>query len=106
MKKMVPNGSPLSTWLVTWSADVSNKFRVEGSGRTAYELTTQHNCKHVVVGFGENVHFQHTQVDKNQYKKDVGMFLGMIERCNTYLTGTSEGICASPHIMKFQDDRA
>ena len=47
-------------------------------------MTTQHKCKHVVVGFGEKVHFQHTQVDKNQYKKDVGMFLGMIERCNAY----------------------
>ena len=71
MKKTVPNGSPLSTWLVTWSADVINKFRVQGNGRTAYELTTQHKCKHVVVGFGEKVHFQHTQVDKSQYKKDV-----------------------------------
>jgi hypothetical protein len=106
MKKTVPNGSPLSTWLVTWSADVINKFRVQGNGRTAYELTTQHKCKHLVVGFGEKVHFQHTLVDKNQYKKDVGMFLGMVVRCNTYLIGTSEGIYASPHVMKFQDDQA
>ena len=30
----------------------------------------------------------------------------MIERCNTYLIGTSEGIYASPHIMKLQDDQA
>ena len=34
------------------------------------------------------------------------MFLGMIERCNTYMIGTSDGIYASSHIMKFQDDRA
>ena len=34
------------------------------------------------------------------------MFLGMIDRSNTYLVGTSEGIYASPHIMKFQDDQA
>ena len=30
----------------------------------------------------------------------------MIDRYNTYLVGTSEGIYASPHIMKFQDDQA
>ena len=106
MKRTVPNGSPLSTWLVTWAADVINKFRVQDNDRTAYEMTTQHKCKHIVVVFVEKVHFQHTQVDKNQYKKDVGMFLGMIDRNNTYLVGTSEGIYASPHIMKFQDDQA
>ena len=105
MKKTVPNGSPLSTWLATWAADMINKYRAQSNVRKAYELTTQHKCKHVVVGFGEKVHFQHIQVDKNQYKKDVGMFLG-VERCNTYLIGTSEGIYASPHIMKFQDDQA
>ena len=40
MKRTVPNGSPLSTWLVSWAADVINKFRVQDNGRTAYELTT------------------------------------------------------------------
>ena len=30
----------------------------------------------------------------------------MIDRNNTYLVGMSEGIYASPHIMKFQDDQA
>ena len=35
MKKTVPNGSPLSTWLVTWAVDVINKFRVQSNGRTA-----------------------------------------------------------------------
>ena len=34
------------------------------------------------------------------------MSVGMIYRSNTYLVGTSEGIYATPHIMKFQDDQA
>ena len=63
MKSVVPNGSPISTWLNTWAADLIIKFRVQDNGRTAYELTTQHKCKHVVVGFAEKVPFQHTQVD-------------------------------------------
>ena len=53
MKKTVPNGRILSTWLVTWAADVINNYRLQSNGRTAYDLTTQHKCKHVVVGFGE-----------------------------------------------------
>ena len=106
VNRTVPNGSPLSTWLVTWAADVINQFRVQDNGRTAYELTTQHKCKHTGVGFAEKVHFQHTLVDNNQYKKDVGMFLGMIDQHNIYLVGTSGGIYASPHIMKLRDDQA
>ena len=62
--------------------------------------------QHIVIGFAEKYHFQHTQVDKSQYKKHVGMFLGMIDRCKTYWLGTSEGIYASPHLMKLQDDQA
>ena len=38
MKRTVSNGSPFSTWLVTWAADVINDFRVQDIGRTAYEL--------------------------------------------------------------------
>ena len=106
MKTKIANGSPLSTWLVAWAADVINKFRVRDNGRTAFELMTQHRCKHLVVGFAERVHFQHTLVDKNQYKKDVGMFLGMNDRCNSFLIGMSEGIYASPHVMKFSEDQA
>ena len=34
------------------------------------------------------------------------MFSGMILTCNTYLACTSEGIYASPHIMKLQGDQA
>ena len=32
--------------------------------------------------------------------------MGMLDRCNTYLVGTSEVIYASPQIVKFQDDQA
>ena len=50
MKRTVPNGSPFSTWLVMWAADVINKRKVQVTGRTTYELTTQHKCKHIVGG--------------------------------------------------------
>ena len=53
MKTKIANESPLSTWLVTWAADVINIFRVQDNGRTAFELMTQQKCKHDIVGFAE-----------------------------------------------------
>ena len=36
MKRPVPNGSQLSTWFVTWAADVINKLKVQDKCRTAW----------------------------------------------------------------------
>ena len=73
MQSTLVQGSALSTWLATWSAEVINKFRVRESGRTSYELMTGHRCKHVIVGFGEKVFFQHTKSNKDEYRKEVGV---------------------------------
>ena len=75
MNMKIANESPPSTWLATWAADVINKYTVQDDGQTAFELTTQHKCKHDMFGFAERVHFQHTKVDKDLYKKD-GRILG------------------------------
>ena len=75
MDTKLNEGSALSTWLVTWSAEVINKFRIQPSGRTSYELMTSHRCNHVIVGFGEQVFFQHVEARKDDCKKDVGFSL-------------------------------
>ena len=51
MKTKIANESLLSTWLVTWAADVNGKYRVQDNGRPAFELMTQHLFKHDIVGF-------------------------------------------------------
>ena len=75
MDTKLNEGSALSTWLVTWSAEVINKFRIQPSGRASYELMTSHRCNHIIVGFGEKVFFQHVEARKDDYKKEVGVFL-------------------------------
>ena len=45
-------------WLVSWAADAILKYRVKGSGKTAYEATTGHKVKHVVAAFGDSVQFR------------------------------------------------
>ena len=75
MKTKVEASSALSTWLVSYAAEFLNKFKVQENGRTAYEMMTQHKCKHAVVAFGETVHFQHTKTGKDQYREDMGIFV-------------------------------
>ena len=42
IKAKVPRTSPLMTWLVAWSADVINRYKIRSSGRTSYEHITGH----------------------------------------------------------------
>ena len=40
------------------------------------------------------------------YKKDDGIFLGVMDRSNTYIVGNKHGIFGSLHIMALPDDEA
>ena len=105
-KLTLHNNSPLSSWLVSWASEVINKYKVQDNGRTSYEMITGHRCKHIVVGFGERVDFQHTVVHKSGYRKDVGIFVGMMERSNSFLVANSEGVYASSHVMRQTGDQS
>ena len=61
-------GSALFSWLIPYSADILNKFRVGADGRTAYERITSHACKVAQVGFAEVVDFK-LETDKNNRRK-------------------------------------
>ena len=78
MKMKLDECGALSSWLTTWASEVLNKYKVQENGRTAYEMMTQHKCKHLIVGFGERVDFQHTATSKSGYKKDTGIFSGLL----------------------------
>ena len=98
--------SAVNSWLVAWAADVLNRFKVQANGRTSYEMMTQHRCRHKVVAFGEKIFSQHTKNAKTEYRKDVGIFLGMMGRSNTFIVGNAEGIFGSPNVMSFPDEQA
>ena len=46
MKKLLPCVHPMFTWLVVWTSEMLNKFKVKSNGRTVYESLTNHKCKH------------------------------------------------------------
>ena len=95
MKAKLLKNSVLSSWLASWAAEVMNRCKVQENGRTAFEMMTHHKSKVALVGFGERVHFQHTKLGKDEYRKDDGVFLGVTDRSSTYLIGNSNGISAA-----------
>ena len=74
----------LFSWLIPFCADIMNKFRVGPDGRTAYEKTTEHKCRSMIIGFGESVDYI-IETDKGaRHKADSrvhqGIFLGYVWR--------------------------
>ena len=93
---MVPKGSPLMSWLVTYAAEVMNKYKVRADGRTAYEKITGHKWKPQAIGFAEEVDFILETDKKNMHKGDSrvmkGIFLGHEWRTTECLVATKDGI--------------
>ena len=89
IKVKVPRTSALMTWLVAWSADVINRYKVRSSGRTSYEHITGHRGLQAITAFGEKVMFKYT-ADKTQRNLmetewDTGYFIGINSRTTEYL---------------------
>ena len=57
-KRQFLSKSAMCSWLVVWAAGDIHKFKVQQDGRTAYEAITKHKCTHLIVGFGELIHWQ------------------------------------------------
>ena len=98
--------SALSTWLVSFAAEVINKHRLQPCGRTAFEKLTHHKCSHQAIGFGEKVYFQHSKINKNDYRKEVSIFLGMNDRNGTYLVASEGQIYGSSNVVRMPDEQA
>ena len=102
----IPRDSPLMGWLVSWASEVLNRYKIQSNGRTAFEMATLHKCRHKVAAFAEKVYFQHTHTGKEDDRKDVGVFVGMMSRSPTYLVANASGVYASPNIAAFPDEQA
>ena len=94
------------SWLVSWSAEVLNRFKVRPNGRTAHEMATLHKVRHKVLAFCEKVYFQQTHIGKDDDRKDVGVFVGMMDRSPTYLIANPSGIFGSPNVAAFPEEQA
>ena len=64
----IPNRSVLMTWLVSWSANVICRYRIQANGRVSYDNVTGHKGLQPIAILGENVLFKFT-TDKNRRRK-------------------------------------
>ena len=69
-------------------------------------MATLHKCRTKAIAFGEKVYFQHTHVGKEDDRKDIGVFVGMMDRSPTYLIANSSGVYGSPNVAAFPDEQA
>ena len=104
--KKIPRDCALMGWLVSWSSEVLNRFRVRSNGRTAFEIATLHKVRHKAMAFGEMVSFEHTHVGKEDDRKDVGVFVGMMDGSPIYLVANASGVFGSPRIAAFPEEQA
>ena len=68
LQHKIPIFSALMTWLVSWSAEVICRYRIQANGRTSYENITGHKGLQPIAIFGERVMFKFT-TDKNNRRK-------------------------------------
>ena len=54
-----------------------NKFKVDADWRTPYERITGHKCKHLAIGFAENVDFLPENNKADQHKADSKLMTGI-----------------------------
>ena len=54
----LPKGSPMMSWLVSFTSDVICRCKVHPNGRTNFEMVTRHRYKQMTCGFGGKVHFK------------------------------------------------
>ena len=66
----VPKGSPMMSWLINFTSDVLNWYKIHPNGRTNFEFTTGCRFKQATCGFAEaeKVHYKFT-TDKNRRNK-------------------------------------
>ena len=64
----IPKGTPMMSWLISFTSDVLCRYKVHENGRTNYEMVTGHRFKQPTCGFGEKVHFK-INTDKNDRSK-------------------------------------
>ena len=110
LKSKLPKGSPLMSWLVSFTSDVLNRCKVHPNGRTNYEMTTGHRYKQATCGFAEKVHFK-ISTDKNRRNKmetdwGIGYYLGSSSRTTEHLIGTEHGIVKVDTFRRMPDDVA
>ena len=86
-------GSAILTWAVEFSGQVVSRFqRSVSDGKTAYERQKLKSCRKALFPFGELVMFMpmETPKHKGEFRNCVGIMLGLVDRSDEVVIGTTE----------------
>ena len=83
------------------------RYKVNASGRTAYESMTGHRCKTQAIGFGEAVQFMFTTDKNDRHKAESewsnGIFVGTIATSNAFSIVNKDGLFRCSRVQKRPD---
>ncbi len=85
LKERIEPRHPILQWLLRWTGQMLNRYRVDKHGRTAYELIRGKKCKVSIAEFGERVaYLERTQEGELKNKGETdwrdGVWLGLADR--------------------------
>ena len=100
----------MMSWLINFTSDALNRYRIHPNGRTAFKITTGHGLKQATCGFAEKVHYKFT-TDENRGNKmetdwGIGYYPGSNSRTAEHLIGTEQGIVKVDTFRSMPDDVA
>ena len=99
----ITSSHPGLPWLVMHAANTLNRYAMGQDGRTAYHRLSGKKFNQEVVEFGEEVWYMHpgiTGKHKLDNRWSSGVWLGMRERTNESIIGTSEGCLKARSIKR------
>ena len=97
-------------WLIEWAGVTLNRYLVYKDGHTAYNNITGKSSKRPVANFGEKVLYlplktERMKMDKSEAKMREGVWLGIRNRSDEAIIGTSGGTVKARTIRRLPKDK-
>ena len=108
IKEKLQDDAPIMVWLVRWSAESISKYSVGDDGKSPYQRIRGSKCHTFLVPFGEAVLYLFMKTvhrSKGELAKFLGVWLGINERTEETLIGTSRGIVKCRIVSRMSEDK-
>ncbi|CAE7327609.1 unnamed protein product [Symbiodinium sp. CCMP2592] len=100
IKAKVEGDKHVYAWVMRHAGFLMNRFAVGVRGDTSFEIMNGRRYKAKLVPFGEQVIFHRPTKHRGELQWTKGIFLGINDRNNAFILGTSEGAVESRSIRR------
>ena len=91
----IPETSPIMAWMARWVAELFSKYAPGDDGRILYERIWRESCQVPLIPSGQNAMYLPMKTatsSKGEPATRCGIWLGIIERTEEIIIGTTEGV--------------